>query len=162
AAANTPIALCEEERLADFADRFSDDTSYEEMQAPLSQRCAVGLARALQAGALYATAQSPSWNLEEFKPVLAAHAAATAGRAGAGAAGAAARALPGRAAGVPRPGRVRAAADPGGAARTGPAEPVPVQPGPGRRAHRQPHRIRHRRRDDRGQRDHRATRGRRG
>jgi hypothetical protein len=80
AAANTPIALCDEASLADFADRFSDDTSYEEMQAPVSQRCAVGLARALQAGALYATAQSPSWNLEEFKPVLAAHAAVTSGR----------------------------------------------------------------------------------
>jgi hypothetical protein len=86
AAANTPIALCDETSLADFADRFSDDTSYEEMQAPLSQRSAVGLARALQAGALYATAQSPSWNLEEFKPVLAAHAAVTAGRNAAAAA----------------------------------------------------------------------------
>ena len=86
AAANTPIALCDDASLADFADRFSDDTSYEEMQAPLSQRAAVGLARALQAGALYATAQSPSWNLEEFKPVLAAHAAVTAGRNAAAAA----------------------------------------------------------------------------
>ena len=56
------------------------------MQAPVSQRCAVGLARALQAGALYATAQTPSWNLDEFKPVLAAHAAVTAGRNAAAAA----------------------------------------------------------------------------
>src|SRR5689334_20926629 len=86
AAANTPIALCDEMSLSDFADRFSDDTSYEELQAPLSQRCAVGLARALQAGALYATAQSPSWNLDEFKPVLAAHGAVTAGRNAAAAA----------------------------------------------------------------------------
>ena len=66
--------------LRDFAERFSDDTSYDEMQAPLSQRRAVGLARALQAGALYATAQSPSWDLDELKPVLAAHAAVVAGR----------------------------------------------------------------------------------
>jgi hypothetical protein len=86
AAANTPIAICDEASLVDFADRFSDDTSYEEMQAPASQRCAIGLARALQAGALYATAQTPSWNLDEVKPVLAAHAAVTAGRQAAAAA----------------------------------------------------------------------------
>ena len=75
AAANRPIAICDEASLADFAGRFTDDTSYDEMQAPISQRCAVGLARALQAGALYATGQSPSWNLDELKPVLAAHGA---------------------------------------------------------------------------------------
>lgn len=80
AAANRPLAIADEASLSDFADRFADDTSYEEVQAPISQRNAVGLARALQAGALYATAQSPSWNLDEFKPVLAAHAAVTAGR----------------------------------------------------------------------------------
>src|SRR5262249_29477277 len=66
--------------LADVADRFADESSYEEMQAPVSQRRAIGLARALQAGALYATAQSPSWDLDELKPVLAAHGAGTAGR----------------------------------------------------------------------------------
>jgi hypothetical protein len=86
AAANRPLAIADEASLADFAERFSDDTSYEEMQAPISQRNAVWLARALQAGALYATAQSPSWNLDEFKPVLAAHAAVTAGRQAAAAA----------------------------------------------------------------------------
>jgi hypothetical protein len=86
AAANRPLAITDEASLADFAERFADDTSYEETQAPVSQRCAVGLARALQAGALYATAQSPSWNLDEFKPVLAAHAAVTAGRQAAAAA----------------------------------------------------------------------------
>jgi hypothetical protein len=86
AAANRPIAICDEANLIDFAERFTDDTSYEETQAPVSQRCAIGLARALQAGALYATAQSPSWNLDEFKPVLAAHAAVTAGRQAAAAA----------------------------------------------------------------------------
>ena len=56
------------------------------MQAPAAQRRAVGLARALQAGALYATAQSPSLDLDELKPVLAAHAAVTAGRQAAAAA----------------------------------------------------------------------------
>jgi hypothetical protein len=80
AAANRPLAIADESALSDFAERFTDDTSYEETQAPVSQRRAVGLARALQAGAVYATAQSPSWNLDEFKPVLAAHAAVTAGR----------------------------------------------------------------------------------
>jgi hypothetical protein len=86
AAANRPLAIADELSLADFAERFTDDTSYEEVQAPLSQRCAIGLARALQAGALYAMAQSPSWNLDEFKPILAAHAAVTAGRQAAAAA----------------------------------------------------------------------------
>lgn len=86
AAAARPLAIADEASLADFADRFSDDTSYEEAQAPQSQRAAVGLARALQAGALYATAQSPSWNLDEFKPLLAAHGAVTAGRQAAAAA----------------------------------------------------------------------------
>ncbi len=80
AAANRPLAIADEVTLDDMSERFADDTSYEEMQAPLSQRRAVGLARGLQAGALYATAQSPSWDLDEFKPVLAAHAAVTSGR----------------------------------------------------------------------------------
>ncbi len=86
AAANRPLAIADEATLADFSERFADDTSYEEMQAPISQRRAVGLARGLQAGALYATAQSPSWDLDEFKPVLAAHGAVTAGRQAAAAA----------------------------------------------------------------------------
>jgi hypothetical protein len=80
AAADRPIAISDEMSLRDFAERFADESSYEEMQAPPSQRRAVGLARALQAGALYATAQSPAWDLEELKPVLSAHAALVAGR----------------------------------------------------------------------------------
>jgi hypothetical protein len=80
AAANRPMAIANEASVADFAERFCDETSYDEMQAPLGQRRAVGLARALQAGAVYVTAQRPSVEFEEFKPVLAAHAAVIAGR----------------------------------------------------------------------------------
>lgn len=86
AAASRPVAVADEMALMDFAERFSDDTSYDEVQAPVTQRRAVGLARALQAGALYATAQSPSWDLDELKPLLAAHGAVTAGRQAAAAA----------------------------------------------------------------------------
>lgn len=80
AAADRPVAIADEMTLRDFAERFADENSYEERQAPPSQRRAVGLARALQAGALSATAQSPAWDLEELKPVLSAHAALVAGR----------------------------------------------------------------------------------
>ncbi len=80
AAANRPLAIADEMILHDLSERFSDDSSYDEMQAPVSQRHAIGLARALQAGALYATAQSPSWDLDELKPLLSAHAAVVAGR----------------------------------------------------------------------------------
>lgn len=80
AAARQPLAVADANATADFAERFSDDTSYDEMRAPLDQRRAVGLARALQAGALYAGLQSPSVDLEELKPVLAAHSAIAAGR----------------------------------------------------------------------------------
>jgi hypothetical protein len=75
-----PLAIADEMTVHEVAERFADDTSYDEVQAPTSQRRAVGLARALQAGALYATAQSPSWDMDELKPVLTAHAAVTAGR----------------------------------------------------------------------------------
>jgi len=80
AAAGRPVAIVDEFSANDFAERFADDTSYDEVKAPITQRRAVGLARALQAGALYATAQSPSWDLDDIKPVLAAHDAVTAGR----------------------------------------------------------------------------------
>ena len=75
AAANRPLAIADELTAHESAERFADDTSYDEVQAPPSQRRAIGLARALQAGALYATAQSPSWDMDELKPVLSAHAA---------------------------------------------------------------------------------------
>ncbi len=80
AAANRPIAIADPESVADFAERFCDDESPEERDSAPSQRRAVGLARALQAGALSAMAQTPAWELDDFKPVLAAHAAVTAGR----------------------------------------------------------------------------------
>ena len=80
AAANRPIAIADPESVADFAERFCDDDSPDERDSPPTQRRAVGLARALQAGALSAMAQTPAWELDDFKPVLAAHAAVTAGR----------------------------------------------------------------------------------
>jgi len=80
AAADRPIAIADEASVQDFANRFVDENSYEEMQAPASQRRAVGLARALQAGVLSATAQSPVWDMTEMKPVLSAHAALVASR----------------------------------------------------------------------------------
>jgi hypothetical protein len=75
AAAGRPIAVADETAVREVPERFADNTSYEEMQAPPSQRLAVGLARAVAAGALYGTPQNPSWDLDELKPVLAAHAA---------------------------------------------------------------------------------------
>jgi hypothetical protein len=83
AAAGRPLALAEEESLDDYADRFGDDESFEEVQAPVSERHAVGLARALQAGALAASTQGAPRELMALKPVLAAHAALATGRQGA-------------------------------------------------------------------------------
>ena len=80
AATHRPLALTDERGVHDFAIRFTDESSYDEMQAPPSQRRAIGLARAVQAGALPATAQSPSWDLDEVKPLLSAHAAVVTGR----------------------------------------------------------------------------------
>jgi hypothetical protein len=85
-AASRPIAVPDPAAVAHFTEHFCDEGSYEEMRAPTSQRRAVGLARALQAGALSATAMSVGWEYDEFKPVLAAHAAVTAGRQAAAAA----------------------------------------------------------------------------
>jgi hypothetical protein len=83
AAAGRPLALAEEESIDDYADRFGDDESFEEVQAPVSERRAVGLARALQAGALAASTQAAPRELMALKPVLAAHAALATGRQGA-------------------------------------------------------------------------------
>ena len=80
AASDRPLAIPDDTTVADFAERFRDTDSYDESRMNPTQRRALGLARALQAGVLSAMAQSPSWNLEEFKPVLAAHAAIAAGR----------------------------------------------------------------------------------
>jgi hypothetical protein len=83
AAAGRPLALAEEESIDDYAERFSDDESFEEVQAPASERRAVGLARALQAGALAASTQGAPRELMALRPVLAAHAALATGRQGA-------------------------------------------------------------------------------
>ncbi len=83
AAAGRPLAIVEEESLDDYAERFGDDESTDELDAPVSERRAVGLARALQAGALAASTQSAPRELMALKPVLAAHAALAAGRQGA-------------------------------------------------------------------------------
>ncbi|GAB3946144.1 hypothetical protein GCM10027614_39180 [Micromonospora vulcania] len=64
----------------DFAERFADDDSLEEMQSPPAERRAVGLARALQAGALSAVTLPAPRDLAGFKQVLAAHAALASGR----------------------------------------------------------------------------------
>jgi hypothetical protein len=83
AAAGRPLALADEESLDDYAERFGDDESPEEVRAPASERRAVGLARALQAGALAASTQGAPRELMALKPVLAAHAALATGRQGA-------------------------------------------------------------------------------
>ena len=80
AAARQPLAVADQVAAEDFSERFSDDTSYDEMRAPVDQRRAVGLARALQAGALHAMIQNAAIDLDELKPVLGAHAAVAAGR----------------------------------------------------------------------------------
>jgi hypothetical protein len=83
AAAGRPLAIVEEDSLDDYAERFGDDESADELDAPVSERRAIGLARALQAGALAAATQSAPRELMALKPVLAAHAALAAGRQGA-------------------------------------------------------------------------------
>lgn len=79
-AAGRPLAVADDDSVDDFAERFADDDSPEEMQAPPVQRRAVGLARALQAGALSAVALPAPRDLAGYKPVLAAHAALANGR----------------------------------------------------------------------------------
>ena len=138
AAAGRPLAIVDDETVADYADRFADDESPEEMEAGPAERSAVGLARALQAGALAAASQGAPRELIALKPVLAAHAAGRdrparhRGRAARGAA----RALPGRAARLPRSGRADPAGDPRRAARAGPARRHRRQPRSGRRRRR--------------------------
>ncbi|GAB2926178.1 hypothetical protein GCM10027280_11850 [Micromonospora polyrhachis] len=79
-AGGRPLAIADDDSVDDFAERFADDESLEEMQAPPVQRRAVGLARALQAGALSAAALPAPRDLAGYKPVLAAHAALASGR----------------------------------------------------------------------------------
>src|SRR5439155_11043562 len=86
AAAGRPLVFVDEESLEDYADRFCDDDSPEELEAPAVRRHAIGLARALQAGALAASVRSAPRELTALKPVLTAHAAVAAGRQSAAAA----------------------------------------------------------------------------
>ncbi|WP_307873136.1 transposase [Paractinoplanes ovalisporus] len=79
-AAGRPLVVADDDTTDDFAERFADDDSVEEMQAPPAARRAVGLARALQAGALAAGTLPVPRDLVSYKPVLAAHVALLSGR----------------------------------------------------------------------------------
>src|SRR5690349_9984761 len=79
-AAGRPLVVTDDDTTDDFAERFADDDSIEEMQAPPAARRAVGLARALQAGAIAAVTQATPRELVSYKPVLAAHVALLTGR----------------------------------------------------------------------------------
>ncbi|GLH98258.1 transposase [Phytohabitans aurantiacus] len=79
-AAGRPLAISDDDAADDYAERFADDESVEEMQSPAAERRAVGLARALQAGALSAVVLPVPRDLLPYKPVLAAHAALCNGR----------------------------------------------------------------------------------
>lgn len=79
-AAGRPLAIADDDSVDDFAERFADDDSVEEMQSPPAVRRAVGLARALQAGALSAVTLPAPRELVGYKQVLAAHAALASGR----------------------------------------------------------------------------------
>jgi hypothetical protein len=82
-AAGRPLVVADDDTTDDFAERFADDDSVEEMQAPHAARRAVGLARALQAGALEPGNLPVPRELVSYKPVLAAHVALLNGRHGA-------------------------------------------------------------------------------
>ncbi|MEU2703173.1 MULTISPECIES: hypothetical protein [Micromonospora] len=79
-AAGRPLAIADDDSVDDFAERFADDDSLEEMQSPPAERRAVGLARALQAGALSAVTLPAPRELAGYTQVLAAHAALASGR----------------------------------------------------------------------------------
>ncbi|RZU50280.1 hypothetical protein EV385_2047 [Krasilnikovia cinnamomea] len=79
-AAGRPLVVADDDSADDFADRFSDDDSPEELAAPQAARRAVGLARALQAGAIAAVTLPTPRDLISYKPVLAAHVAMLNGR----------------------------------------------------------------------------------
>ncbi|MBL7254806.1 transposase [Actinoplanes sp. LDG1-01] len=79
-AAGRPLVVADDDTTDDFAERFADDDSVEEMQAPPAARRAVGLARALQAGALTAGTLPVPRDLVSYKPVLSAHVALLSGR----------------------------------------------------------------------------------
>ncbi|WP_020525766.1 hypothetical protein [Catelliglobosispora koreensis] len=80
AASGRPIAYTDDETADDFADRFADDESMDEVQATPDERRAVGLARALQAGALSGGVAPTPREFSALKPLLAAHTAICTGR----------------------------------------------------------------------------------
>jgi hypothetical protein len=82
-AAGRYLAYTDEDSAEDYAERFGDDDSIEEIQSNPAERRAIGLARALQAGVLSAVPQPTPRDLISLKPVLTAHAAVTSGRQGA-------------------------------------------------------------------------------
>ncbi|HWS31308.1 MAG TPA: transposase [Actinoplanes sp.] len=82
-AAGRPLVVVDDDAADDYAERFSDDDSPEEISAPAAARRAVGLARALQAGAIAAVTLPAPRELVSYKPVLAAHVAMLVGRNGA-------------------------------------------------------------------------------
>ncbi len=79
-AAGRPLFVADDDTTDDFAERFTDDDSIEEIQAPPAARRAVGLARALQAGAIDAVTVPAPRELTSYRPVLAAHVAMLTGR----------------------------------------------------------------------------------
>ncbi|MBX6357420.1 MAG: transposase, partial [Micromonosporaceae bacterium] len=80
AAAGRALAIADDDAVDDYAERFADDESANEMQSPPAVRRAVGLARALQAGALSAVSLPVPRDLTGLKGVLVAHAALVTGR----------------------------------------------------------------------------------
>jgi hypothetical protein len=84
-AAGRYLAYTDEDSADDYAERFGDDESIEEIQSGPTERRAIGLARALQAGVLSAVALPTPRDLLGIKPVLAAHGAVITGRQGAAA-----------------------------------------------------------------------------
>ncbi|MEV4618044.1 transposase [Asanoa sp. NPDC049573] len=79
-AAGRPLAIADDDAVDDFAERFADDESLEEMESPPAERRAVGLARALQAGAIFAIGLPVPRDLAPYRPILAAHSALAGGR----------------------------------------------------------------------------------
>ncbi|WP_305785299.1 transposase [Symbioplanes lichenis] len=79
-AAGRPLVVADDDSADKFAERFADDDSPEERAAPPAARRAVGLARALQAGAIAAVTIPAPRELTSYKPVLAAHVAMLNGR----------------------------------------------------------------------------------
>src|SRR5436190_1276481 len=84
-AAGRYLAYTDEDSADDYAERFADDESAEEIQSSAAERRAVGLARALQAGVLSAVPQATPRDMLSLKPVLTAHTAVIGGRQGAAA-----------------------------------------------------------------------------